>query len=56
MQYINRSAIVVKYKTPFIEWRNSLYNGSSLNKVPSDSENLDSFNQDNLVYLGMLEK
>ena len=51
MQYINRSAIVVKYKTPFMEWRNSLYIGSSLNKVPSDSNNLDSFNQENLVYL-----
>ena len=44
MQYINRSAIVINYKKPFIEWANSLHKNAlklSLNQI----------NQDNIVYL-----
>ena len=44
MKYLNRSAIVVKYKTPFLEWVTSNQKGSikfSLNKI----------NNDNIVYL-----
>ena len=44
MKYLNRSAIVVKYKTPFLEWVTSNQKGSitfSLNKI----------NHDNILYL-----
>ena len=44
MKYLNRSAIVVKYKTPFLKWVTSNPKGSikiSLNKI----------NHDNIVYL-----
>ncbi len=44
MEYINRSAIVVKYKAPFLEWLSS--------RSKSTIEfSLDQANQDNIVYL-----
>ena len=44
MKYMNRSAIVVKYKTPFLEWINS--NKKALIKL-----SFNRVNQDNIVYL-----
>ena len=44
MKYVNRSAIVVKYKTPFLEWINS--NKKALIKL-----SFNRVNQDNIVYL-----
>jgi len=44
MKYLNRSAIVVKYKTPFLEWL-------TLNQKGALESSLNAINQDNIVYL-----
>ncbi len=44
MKYLNRSAIVIKYKTPFLEWVTS-------DQKSSIKFSLNQINHDNIVYL-----